>query len=406
MRTATERASPAMHERGFSPAPATPRLDACAALQYSHPVNLLDRYIFKEVLRALLAVFAVLMTVFLSQQLVRFLGDAAEGKLPLDLVLSMLGFKSLSVATLILPLSLFIAIIVGLGRLYKDSEMVVMSACGASPWRLLRSILTVALPVAAALVYLAQIAAPWAQEQEFRILDRAASKTDFSGLVAGRFLPAGGDRNVYYLERLSEDKSRAYGLFAQVFNDDRPTTVSAREGFQRIDPETKDRFLVGKDGYRYDGLPGDEQFRIIEFRSHGVRIQRHEPPRGRRKMRAVPTVDLLGSDDLDAAAELQWRWSIALQALVLALLAIPLSHTDPRQGRFGRVFSAILAYFIYTNLMTGARAWLEQGTIPPWLGLWWVHAAVAASALLLMVLHSGLLLRVRQGIRGGYCPRA
>jgi lipopolysaccharide export system permease protein len=149
------------------------------------------------------------------------------------------------------------------------------------------------------------------------------------------------------------------------------------------DSGTGDRFLVMEDGYRYQGFPGDEVFRILKFARHGVRLETVEALDPGLKHAAIPSAQLWGSDKPRDIAEMQWRLSLPVAALSLVLLAVPLSRTTPRQGRFGKLFTAILVFIVYYNLMGTAQAWVEKGTLAPLPGMWWVHALPLGLTLLL-----------------------
>jgi lipopolysaccharide export system permease protein len=138
-------------------------------------------------------------------------------------------------------------------------------------------------------------------------------------------------------------------------------------------------------GRRYEGVPGQEDFRVIEFREHGIPIATPEDIRGSLDPDTKPTRLLWGSNDPSDIAQLQYRASTPLMALVLTLVAVPLSKLRPRQGRYARVGFAIVVYFVYSNLVSAAKIWVEKGDLPPAIGVWWVHAAALALGLYLVM---------------------
>lgn len=140
------------------------------------------------------------------------------------------------------------------------------------------------------------------------------------------------------------------------------------------------------DGERYEGVPGEGQFRVIKFSQGGIPVRLGDPRSRERRAAMKPTVELLQSAELRDLAELHARASIPVMALVLMLMAVPLSRLRPRQGRFGKLGAAILIYFLYSLLLDASRTWVENSTIPAIVGPWWVHA-------LALVLGVGLLLR-------------
>jgi lipopolysaccharide export system permease protein len=138
-------------------------------------------------------------------------------------------------------------------------------------------------------------------------------------------------------------------------------------------------------GRRYEGVPGHDDFRVIEFREHGIPIFTPADAIGTKDPDTKPTRELLGSDAPSDVAQLQFRASTPLMALVLTLIAVPLSRLRPRQGRYARVGFAIMVYFVYSNLLSAAKVWLEKGELAPAIGVWWIHLAALALGLYLVV---------------------
>lgn len=349
----------------------------------------IDRYILKEILYTLLVVLFVLFVIFLSNRLVRFLADASVGDLASELVLTLLGMKTLSALVIILPLGLFMAILLGLSRLYKDSEMVALTACGVSVRRVYRSVIALALAVAAVVAAISFYVAPWAEEQSYRLRDVQESRAMLTGIGAGRFAePAGGD-GVLYFARSSADGTLMHDVFMQHHRREGEVVLSAQRG-RRWQDETGAQYLVLMDGYRYEGLPGEGAFRIIRFDQHAVRIEARDVEPSQRKQRARPTRELIGADKAVDVAELQWRVSMPLSVLVLSLLAVPLSRTNPRQGKYSKLFVAVLIYLIYSNLLGVSNSWVARGRLAPEAGMWWVHLALLLGTWGLFVRQYGL----------------
>jgi len=153
------------------------------------------------------------------------------------------------------------------------------------------------------------------------------------------------------------------------------------------DPNT--RLLVLHNGRRYEGVPGTAEFRVIEFAEHGVpyrlpSVQTPEP-----RPRAMAFIDLMRSAELEHIAELQWRLGVPLSTIILAILAVPLSRSQPRSGRYGRLAMGLLVFIIYLNMMSAAKTWIEQATISPALGIWWVHGSMLLFALGLLAVQNG-----------------
>ncbi len=341
-------------------------------------IPIVDRYLVREVLFAWLAVLLVLFAVLATNRLIRYLGDAAGGELPAGVILTLLGLQTVRYLGLILPASFFLGIVLAFGRLYRDSEMAVMSACGIGPWRQFRALLWLAVPLAALVGMLSLYWGPAAAHKAEVVQAEAEADMEFAALQAGRFLQArGATEGTLYLEGLSEDQREMEDVFIRSQNNDDRVILAARRGIQEEDPITGDRYLVLLDGWRYDGEPDRADWRVTRFQRHGVLVEeRPEDIDIRARRNAQPLAELWGSDTAADRAEVQWRLAMPVMTLLLALLAVPLSKSAPRDGRYGRLLSAVLVYVGYFQLLTVGQDWLEGGQVPAALGLWWLHGGV------------------------------
>ncbi len=337
---------------------------------------IIERYLIREILLTFAGVALLLILMFFSNTLIMILADVVEGDFPAKVIATLFALKASGNLVFILPLSLFLGVMLGLGRLYSDSEMSAMYACRVTPGRVLASIAKLAVVVAIVVAVLTLWFAPWAEGRSADMMDEVAASTEVEGIVAGRFNAGGRAGEVFYVEEIDHAAKRLTGLFAHSREGERSQVISAGRAYQRRDPESGERYLVLEDGYRFEGTPGQADFRIVAFERHGLRIPRREVVYGGRQRYAVPTATLWESTELRDIAELHWRFAVPISTLLLALLAVPLSRTNPRQGRYGKVFIGILVYVAYNNLLTVGRTALEAGQYPSWLGLWWVHALV------------------------------
>lgn len=348
------------------------------------------RYLSREVLVTLSAVSAVLLVIIMSGRFIKYLAQAAQGLLDPGVLLMIMGFRMPGFLQLILPLGLFLGILLAYGRLYLESEMSVLSAAGMSPQRLLAYTLAPALLVALLVAWLSLLLAPQGVARVERILNSQEALTEFDTLVPGRFQSMRGGTRVTYTERLSEDRSELGGVFIseqQLASDGKePRAIAllvAEKGRQEIQADGS-RYLILENGYRYDGNPGEADYRAIQYDRYGVLLPKPEVGAEVGEREALPTAALLGSDDLRHRAELQWRLSIPLLVFVVTVLAVPLARVNPRQGRFLKLLPAILLYMAYLALLIAMRGQLEKGRLPPALGLWWVHGLFLAIGLVLL----------------------
>jgi lipopolysaccharide export system permease protein len=342
-----------------------------------------QRYVLREVVQTWLAVTGVLVAILLSNQLSRVLGQAADNQYGRRVVFELIALGAIMNLSVIVPVGLLFAVVLTLGRMYHDSEMAALQACGFGPSRLLAPLFLFAAVIALGLSWLVFVQVPQADSQTQLLRQSALKEAQFGQLDAGRFRSFSGGDAVFYAERVDPE-----GVLHNVF--------VQRESEGRIEVALADTATYSKagsngvhlvtlfNGRRYEGVPGRDDFRVIEFREHGIPIFTPADAVGTVDPDAKPTRELLGSDAPSDIAQLQFRVSTPLMALVLTLLAVPLSRLRPRQGRYARVGFAIVAYFVYSNLLSAAKVWVDKGDLPPQIGVWWVHLAALALGLYLV----------------------
>ncbi|TBU99929.1 LPS export ABC transporter permease LptF [Stutzerimonas kirkiae] len=354
------------------------------------------RYLARELLVTVAAVSAVLLVIIMSGRFIKYLAQAAQGLLDPGVLLMIMGFRLPGFLQLILPLGLFLGILLAYGRLYLDSEMTVFSATGISPRRLLAYTLAPAALVAAMVGWLSLGLTPQGIAEVERILNQQDSLTEFDTLIPGRFQTLRGGTRVTYTRELSEDRSELGGIFISETNLSQSgknrgvSVLVAENGRQEIQPDGS-RYLILENGYRYDGSPGQADYRAIEYETYGVLLPKPEVSGEASEREAAATRELFGNRDIRYQSELQWRLSLPLLVFIVTLLAVPLARVNPRQGRFLKLLPAIFLYMAYLALLIAARGALDKGRIPAALGLWWVHGLFAVIGLSLVYWESLLL---------------
>lgn len=356
--------------------------------------RILDRYIFREVAMTWLGVTGALLMILLTNQFARVLGDVAKGKLPKNAAFDVIGLSAVQYLTVLVPIGLFLAIMMALGRLYRDSELPAMMACRVGPTGLYRPLLFLIVPLSLGVAWLAIDIGPRALTAVDRIGAEARREADLASIEPGRFTVFGPDSAVVYGERVTKDKA-IENVFLQRRMEDGGVEVVIAERGEQVDSDIPDtRLLVLHSGRRYEGIPGTTQFRVVEFAEHGIPYQlpsiEIEDPRPR----VMPVTDLMKSNELEHVAELHWRIGIPLSTLILGLIAVPLSRSRPREGRYGRLAIGLLVFIIYLNMLSAAKAWIEQGTVAPEIGLWWVHGCVLLLGVGLLALQNGIHRRI------------
>ncbi len=338
----------------------------------------------------MVAVSLILLVVVISGRFVKYLAEAAAGKLAAEVLVSIIVYRLPGFLELILPLALFIGILLAYGRLYVESEMVVMSACGVSTNRLLSYTMIPALLVAMLVGAFSLYITPLGAARVEAIFDDPTTATGVSALAGGRFQPDDSGEAVTYAETVGGADQRMDYVFLSAREVDsegrsRLTLTIAEHGYIRTDSASGNRYLELQNGYRYQGNAGERDFSAVKFQRMGELI--HDDPDelgGTVESDGKSTSALLASSDLADVATLQWRLSLPLLVPVVALLALSLSRTDHRRGRFVKLMPAFLLYMVYLVSLSAARDAIEKGSIPVLPGLWLVHALFFLIALLLL----------------------
>jgi lipopolysaccharide export system permease protein len=360
--------------------------------------SILNRYIFRETLMTWVAVTVILLLVLMTEQFAQVLGDAAGAKLPKEAIFALMGFGSVQYLTILMPISIFISIMLSLARFYRDSEMAAIMACGIGPASLYRPLSVIALVLAAMAGWLSLDIAPAARRAIEEISFEASKNLSLSMLEAGRFIPLGARNAVLYAETVDAN-GRLTNVFVQNLEGNDVQVIVAAEAVQRNDPVTGAKVLTFIDGRRYEGVPGSAEFRIIKFAEHGIPYISPEARPLQFDVDAMTLSDLVEQRPDRAKAELQWRLSVPMTLFVLTVLAVPLSKSRPRQGRYSNVAAGIFIYIVYANLLAAGKVWVEQGVTPDWLGLWWVHLLFLAIAIGMLLNQHGGLTRYRAYLR-------
>jgi len=339
--------------------------------------RILDRYILREVVLAWLAVTAVLMIILLTNQVAAVLERAADNQYPRSAVLTLIGLSTVQNLPIVVPVGLLLGVVLALGRLYHESEMTAAQACGVGLARVYLPITALALIVTGLLAWLTLDLAPRAAAHAYQLRSEALRSGQFAPVSPGQFRSFGRGGVVIYAQEAAADGTLERVFIKRAGKGGLEVALAARARHE-ISPDGSLHTITLYDGARYEGVPGSARFRIVRFAEQVVPVRLPELDPGRRRVEAVPTPILAASSALADRAELHWRIALPVMAITLTLLAVPLSRLRPRQGRYARVWIAVLIYFVYSNLASAARAWIERGIVPEELGLWWVHAALGA----------------------------
>ncbi|HXS80383.1 MAG TPA: LPS export ABC transporter permease LptF [Gammaproteobacteria bacterium] len=354
-------------------------------------MNLIGRYIFREAFGSWLVVMAVLFLIFMTNQLADILGDAAASRLPREAVLAIFGLTALRYLTFLTPITLFLGVTLALARLNRDGEMAALFACGVSTGRMLVPIGAFTLLLALGLTWLSLELTPAASRRIEEIRFTAEQNAELTAIEPGKFTTPDSGDTVLYAREVVGDELR--DVFLQTQRGDRVSIVLAERGRRIVDPSTGELSFALYNSRLYEGIPGESKFLVVEFDEQLVPIRPREEDEFVEAVAAKPTRELFRSRALADRGELHWRMSFPISLFVLALIAVPLSRTSPREGRYARLGIALFVYLIYENLLSIGRFWVERGVLTDAVGMWWVHAAVALLGLLMLAREGGWFVR-------------
>jgi len=338
-------------------------------------LSILQKYILREWFWTSIAVSVVLLIVLLGAFIGEMLNDIADGRMPVGLMSMQLLLHLPETLGNIFPLAGFIAIMWGLGRLYRDQEMAVMRSSGFGWKQLLRPLFMLIAPVAVVLLLLGLLITPKSAQMAEQQLQEAFRSAAIWGLQPGKFHQLRNGNLIIYTEAIEEDGAALRNIFIKQRDAEREQVWVAQTGRYWMDEETNERYLILEQGKVIDVAPGKLDLRVLNFERNDLRLPEPEIQKRKKiKLNSKTTSELLSERDLASVAEFQWRLTPAIMIVVLGLLAVPLAHSEPREGRGVRIVLGILVYLLYGNLLYLCRSWIAEGILPSYIGMWWVHA--------------------------------
>ncbi|MFM8444725.1 MAG: LPS export ABC transporter permease LptF [Methylococcus sp.] len=327
-------------------------------------LTVMDRMIAWELAKTLISILLVLVTIIVSRKFLDILTRAIEGEVATETVFYLLGYKMLTALTVLIPPSLFMAVLTVMGRMYRDHEISVLASAGVGNFRMYRSLAWVVMPVFLVATYLALVVMPWSERNSQQLVMHDVETHDIRGLKPGRFNEFSAGDVVLYAESMDENKDML-NIFVQSRQNTSTGVVIAERG-RLHKAENGDNFVVLNNGRRYQGVPGKADYVISQFDEYAVRISGPEEVSATLRRESTDSMTLLLSQTPKELAELQKRLGIPLGVVALTLLALPLARVSPRQGPYGNVFSAFLIYIIYENAQKISQGMVISEKIPPW----------------------------------------
>jgi lipopolysaccharide export system permease protein len=305
-------------------------------------------------------------------QLIRLLGESVSGLLAVEGVMALVGFTTLNYLPIVLSVSLYLSVLLTLTRCYRDSEMVVWFSSGIGLTRWIRPVMGFTIPVVCVIALLSFVLAPWAKMKAEEFKKQLDTRDDVAMAAPGVFRESNQSDRVFFLENVDTKNNRVSNIFVQSVQNSKEGTMVAKEGLQET-AANGDRFIVLLNGTRYEGIPGQNDYKIVEFDRYAVRIESAEIKDTQLDRKSLTTFALLRDPNAGNLSELAWRIGSPLSALILAALAIPLSFVNPRSGRSYNLMVAVVIYMVYNNMIGVATTWLAKGKIGLMSGLWGVH---------------------------------
>lgn len=343
---------------------------------------ILFRYLTREVFSSLCLITGLLLVILMSNEFVHYLNQVAGGKFAANILWQLIVLESPRFLAILLPFSLFLAILFTYGRLYADYEMTTLNACGFSLGQLARLTLPLIFLLSFIIAFLNLWLNPTLLSYRNKLLAQTGTAIELETVQPGSFQQNNAGHRIIYVESISGDHKSVKNLFMAQTNTNEPpslvtpwTILSANSGYQIINPKTKEAFFVAVNGRRYQGTPGQKEYYITQFAKYGIRIDSHVGTVNN-PQESLSTLALWRANKPNKPSffsELQWRVSAPIATLLLAFLAIPLSRVNPRQGKYLHLLPAIIIYILYLNLLLFGRNWIENSNISYQWGLWWIH---------------------------------
>ncbi|KAA0446190.1 MAG: LPS export ABC transporter permease LptF [Candidatus Thioglobus sp.] len=339
------------------------------------------KYLVRDVRIILGAIFAIVSLIIFGNQVALTVKKTLEYNIPNADLFPLIAFNILRDTPLILSLSLFLAIILAISKLYKNSEAVVMNSLGIGDKHFMLMINPVVVPVVFFILLLSTLVVPWTKQEKNLIIHRNSNALEFLIIKQKEFQKFKNGNIVFYANKVEYgDKQQQIMHDVFTYESDGETIITLAEKVQKYtDLDKGSTYLHFENGARYYGFPGDYDKRILHFDEYDLQISDDENRPAQInyiETEAKSMLDLFASNKTKDAAEWQWRLSQPLSAFILSFLGVLLGKSSFRGGKNLGVLFGVAIFVLYNNALTIAKSALERGESPIWLGLWWVHLSM------------------------------
>ncbi len=350
-------------------------------------LTIIDKYIAKELLTVFLSVYFVLLIIVLSTEIVHLLGWVAQGIIPVTIFLAYLVNSLFEFSIILIPLSLLMGILLAFGRLYSDSEMAAIMSAGIGPMKWYRPLMLIAVPTTLLLFVLLAYVQPIINYQRALLAAEILSQSQIDTLLVGQFNRASKGGGILFLEsgradNNKTDNNQVNSVFYQQHRENINYVDLAEDSSSFYNEEGR-RYMMMHSGTHYIGNAGEADFKIVQYKDYGIHIDRKQV-QAHQSVKSKSVAELWSSTIPEEQAELQWRFTIPLATIIVTFMALPLSHTNPRSGRYSKLAVALILYLLYSNLLGVGKTWIVQEKVPVWIGTWWVHIIAIAFTLFLL----------------------
>jgi lipopolysaccharide export system permease protein len=338
---------------------------------------IIDRYILREILKPTVAICTVLIIIYGCYISSRYLEKAVFGQLPGTTVILLILLRAVIALEVLLPTTLYLSVILALGRLYRDSEMMAMFSCGIGIPRILKSVFFTSVIVGMIVAALSVYIRPWAWHHFFELKAQAKTNFDLTRMKRGIFYEVDDGKRVVFADGVDNLKNNADGVFIQTEQNDKLQIMYAKRAEQFLDKKTEMPRVLFRNGSLYEFPRFGNEFRTTDFKTMNVNLDNPKSSNEEYRVKTIPTDNLLKFSTLEEIAELEWRLNAPVATILLALLGVPLSRSSPRAGKYAKVPTAVLIFAGYYYFSAITKKWVGQGVIDVFPGIWWAQILLA-----------------------------